>query len=46
MILEGNVILGVLVKDFPDLEPEFCRSMYYMWEDRCINYYEKEGDID
>ncbi len=30
MILEGNVILGVLVKDFPDLEPESCKSMYYI----------------
>lgn len=29
-ILEGNVILGALVKDFPDLEPESCRSMYYI----------------
>ena len=30
MILEGNVILGVLVKDFPNLEPEICRSIYYI----------------
>lgn len=29
-ILEGNVIWGVLVKDFPDLKPELCKSMYYI----------------
>ena len=29
-ILEGNVIWGVSVKDFSDLEPEACRSMYYV----------------
>ena len=29
-ILEGNVIWGVSVKDFPDLEPEACRSMHYV----------------
>lgn len=29
-ILEGNVILAVSVKDFPDLEPEICSSMHYV----------------
>ena len=29
-ISEGNVIWGVSVKDFPDLEPEACNSMYYV----------------
>ena len=29
-ILEGNVIWAVLVKDFPDLEPEVCSSMHYV----------------
>ena len=29
-ILEGNVIWGVSVEDFPDLEPETCGSMDYV----------------
>ena len=29
-ILEGNVIWGVSVEDFPDLEPEACGSMDYV----------------
>ncbi|AVM69466.1 hypothetical protein C3V36_09560 [Lachnospiraceae bacterium oral taxon 500] len=29
-ISEGNVIWGAAVKDFPDLEPEACNSMYYV----------------
>ena len=29
-ILEGNVIWGVSVEDFPDLEPEACGSMAYV----------------
>ena len=29
-ILEGNVIWGVSVDDFPDLEPEACGSMDYV----------------
>ena len=31
-ILEGNVIWGVSVEDFPDLEPEACGSMAYVGE--------------
>ena len=31
-ILEGNVIWGVSVEDFPDLEPETCGSMAYVGE--------------
>ena len=31
-ILEGNVIWGVSVEDFPDLEPEACGSMDYVGE--------------
>ena len=29
-VLEGNVIWGVSVEDFPDLEPEACGSMAYV----------------
>jgi hypothetical protein len=29
-ILEENVIWAVSMKDFPDLEPEVCSSMYYV----------------
>lgn len=29
-IREGNVIWGLSVKDFPDLDPEVCSSMYYV----------------
>ena len=31
-ILEGNVIWGVSVEDFPNLEPEACGSMAYVGE--------------
>jgi len=34
-ILEGNVIWGVSVEDFPDLEPETCGSMAYIGELEC-----------
>ena len=34
-ILEGNVIWGVSVDDFPDLEPEACGSMDYVGELEC-----------
>lgn len=34
-ILEGNVIWGVSVEDFPDLEPEACGSMAYIGELEC-----------
>lgn len=34
-ILEGNVIWGVSVEDFPDLEPETCGSMAYVGELEC-----------
>ena len=34
-ILEGNVIWGVSVEDFPDLEPEACGSMAYVGELEC-----------
>ena len=34
-ILEGNVIWGVSVDDFPDLEPETCGSMDYVGELEC-----------
>ena len=34
-ILEGNVIWGVSVEDFPDLEPEACGSMAYVGEAEC-----------
>ena len=34
-ILEGNVIWGVSVDDFPDLEPEACGSMAYVGEVEC-----------
>ena len=34
-ILEGNVIWGVSVEDFPDLEPEACGSMAYLGELEC-----------
>ena len=34
-ILEGNVIWGVSVEDFPDLEPETCGSMAYVGEAEC-----------
>ena len=34
-ILEGNVIWGVSVEDFPDLEPETCGSMAYVGELDC-----------
>ena len=34
-ILEGNVIWGVSVDDFPDLEPETCGSMAYVGEVEC-----------
>ena len=34
-ILEGNVIWGVSVDDFPDLEPEACGSMAYVGELEC-----------
>ena len=36
-ILEGNVIWGVSVEDFPDLEPEACGSMAYVGEIGGIN---------
>ena len=29
-IREGNVIWGLSVKDFPDVDPEVCSSMYYV----------------
>ena len=34
-ILEGNVIWGVSVEDFPDLEPEACGSMDYVGKVEC-----------
>ena len=34
-ILEGNVIWGVSVEDFPDLEPEACGSMAYVGKVEC-----------
>ena len=34
-ILEGNVIWGVSVEDFHDLEPETCGSMAYIGELEC-----------
>ena len=34
-ILEGNVIWGVSVEDFPDLEPETCGSMDYVGKVEC-----------
>ena len=34
-ILEGNVIWGVSVEDFPDLQPEACGSMAYVGEAEC-----------
>ena len=34
-VLEGNVIWGVSVEDFPDLEPETCGSMAYIGELEC-----------
>ena len=34
-ILEGNVIWGVSVEDFPDLEPETCGSMAYVGKVEC-----------
>ena len=34
-ILEGNVIWGVSVEDFPDLEPEACGSMAYVGKLKC-----------
>ena len=34
-ILEGNVIWGVSVDDFPDLEPEACGSMDYVGKVEC-----------
>ena len=34
-IVEGNVIWGVSVEDFPDLEPEACGSMAYVGELEC-----------
>ena len=34
-ILEGNVIWGVSVEDFTDLEPEACGSMAYVGEAEC-----------
>ena len=34
-ILEGNVIWGVSVEDFPELEPEACGSMDYVGEVDC-----------
>ena len=34
-ILEGNVIWGVSVEDFSDLEPETCGSMAYVGELEC-----------
>ncbi|MFC2470612.1 MAG: hypothetical protein ACFNVI_04280 [Lachnoanaerobaculum gingivalis] len=34
-ILEGNVIWGVSVDDFPDLEPETCGSMAYVGKLKC-----------
>lgn len=34
-ILEGNVIWGVSVEDFTDLEPETCGSMAYIGELEC-----------
>lgn len=34
-ILEGNVIWGVSVEDFTDLEPEACGSMAYVGELEC-----------
>ena len=33
--LEGNVIWGVSVEDFPDLEPEACGSMDYVGKVEC-----------
>ena len=34
-ILEGNVIWGISVDDFPDLEPEACGSMAYVGKVEC-----------
>ena len=34
-ILEGNVIWGVSVEDFPELEPEACGSMDYVGKVEC-----------
>ena len=34
-ILEGNVIWGVSVEDFPNLEPEACGSMDYVGKVEC-----------
>ena len=34
-ILEGNVIWGGSVEDFPDLEPEACGSMAYVGKLEC-----------
>ena len=34
-ILEGNIIWGVSVEDFPDLEPEACGGMAYIGELEC-----------